>query len=139
MPIAYWQDSYCTGNSQIDEEHQQLFAIVNTLHDAVLVGADTPILQDILEHLASHTINHFQTEDNLMIAANYPGYDRHKQTHDNLTNKVVNLINKFRHQDPIITPDLTQFLAEWLAHHIKGEDQKMIQFLQSRQKELAAV
>lgn len=132
MPIAYWQDKYYTGNSQVDEQHQQLFDIVNSLHDAVVIGEDSQILQKILDHLASHTIAHFQTEEKLMLAVDYPGYDRHKQTHDHLTSKVVNLLQKFRDRDITVTTEITQFLTEWLTHHIKGEDQKMTQFLQNK-------
>ncbi|MEI6065040.1 MAG: hemerythrin domain-containing protein, partial [Pseudanabaena sp. ELA748] len=63
----------------------------------------------------------------------YPDYDRHKQTHDHLLSKVDNLLLKFRDRDTrVITTEITQFLVEWLAHHIKGEDQKMIQFLQAK-------
>lgn len=131
MTIAYWQDSYYTGNSQVDEQHQQLFDIVNSLHDALIIGEDFQVLQKILDHLASHTIAHFQTEEKLMIAVNYPEYDRHKQTHDHLIAKVANLLQKFRDRDATVTTEITQFLAEWLAHHIKGEDRKMVQFFQN--------
>jgi hemerythrin len=65
-----------------------------------------------------------------MIAANYPEYKRHKQIHDRLASKVFTLIKKFHDHDHNITTEVTQFLAEWLSHHIKGEDQKMIQFFQ---------
>ncbi len=133
MPIAHWQDNYNTGNTRIDDQHQQLFDIVNSLHDAVEIGEDFQILQKILDHLASHTIAHFQTEESLMLTTNYPEYDRHKQIHDHLTAKVVNLIQKFRNCDATVTTDITQFLTEWLTHHIKGEDQKMIRFFQNQE------
>ena len=129
MPIAYWQDRYCTGNSQVDDQHHQLFSIVNSLHDAMENGEDSQTILNILDHLASHTIAHFQTEEDLMIAANYPEYNRHKQIHDRLTSRVVKLIQGFH--DCTITTEVTQFLSEWLSHHIKGEDQKMIQFFQN--------
>ncbi len=131
-PIAYWQQEYVTGNSQVDGQHQQIFEIVNALHDAVITKKNVYRLQDLLECLANHTIEHFQTEESLMMAVDYPDYDRHKQTHDNLVAKVDNLLLKFRDRNTkVITTEITQFLTEWLAHHIKGEDQKMIQFLQN--------
>ena len=46
--------------------------------------------------------------------------------------KVVSLIENYRNHDGTVTTEITQFLKEWLAHHIKGEDQKMIDFFQSR-------
>ena len=131
-PIACWQQDYVTGNPQVDGQHQQIFEIVNALHDAVVTRKKLYILQELLGYLANHTIEHFQTEESLMMAVDYPDYDRHKQTHDHLLSKVDNLLLKFRDRDTtVITTEITQFLVEWLAHHIKGEDQKMIKFLQN--------
>lgn len=130
--IASWHDEYCTGNEQIDQEHQELFELVNALHAAMLQGADHSSLKAILDHLASHTIDHFKTEELFMLIYDYPGYERHKQAHDKLTTKVVTLIHQFQQGQAELDVELTQFLAEWLGHHIKGEDQKMIQFFQGQ-------
>lgn len=132
-PIAFWQQEYSTGNSQVDGQHQQLFEIVNALHDAVVTRKDTYTMQVLLEALANHTIEHFQTEEALMMRVDYPDYDRHKQTHDGLLSKVDNLLLKFRDRNTeAVTTEITQFLTEWLSHHIKGEDKKMIQFFQNQ-------
>jgi hemerythrin len=132
-PIACWQQEYITGNSQVDRQHQHIFEIVNALHDAVVTGKSVDILHEILEFLTNHTIEHFQTEESLMMAVDYPDYNRHKQTHDHLLCKVDNLLLKFRDRNTeVITIEITQFLTEWLTHHIKGEDQKMIQFFQNK-------
>lgn len=131
-PIACWKQEYHTGNRQVDQQHQQIFEIVNALHDALATGKNLYILQELLGYLANHTIEHFQTEEALMMAVNYPDYDRHKQIHDHLLAKVDNLLLKFCDRNTaVLTTEITQFLAEWLAHHIKGEDQKMIQFFQN--------
>ena len=132
-PITCWQQEYNTGNSQVDRQHQQLFEIVNALHDAVVTKKNVYTIQELLEALANHTIEHFQTEEALMMRVDYPDYDRHKQTHDGLLSKVDRLLLKFRDRNTeAVTTEITQFLTEWLAHHIKGEDKKMIQFFQNQ-------
>ncbi|MBD2176022.1 hemerythrin family protein [Pseudanabaena sp. FACHB-1998] len=131
-PIAAWHTAYETGNLEVDTQHQELFEIVNSLHDAVITSRDFSVLQEILNCLTNHTVEHFHTEEALMMSANYPDYERHKQIHDYLIAKVVNLLHKFRDREASITTDITQFLTEWLTHHIKGEDQKMIQFFQNK-------
>jgi len=131
MSIACWRNEYCTKNQQIDHEHQELFQIVNRLHDAMLRREDQSVLKGILETLAIHTIEHFQTEEAMMQSHHYPGYGRHKQAHDGLKVKVALLLQKFDHSETAITVGLTSFLTEWLVHHIKGEDQKMIQFFRT--------
>lgn len=128
--IAYWHPDYETHNQQIDEQHQELFEIVNALHRAVL-NNHVDAIQGILERLARHTIEHFQTEENLMLAMEYPDYQRHKQSHDNLLGKMQKILLKVGDRHIELTTEITQFLTEWLAHHIKGEDQKMIEFFQN--------
>jgi hemerythrin len=132
MSIAVWKTEYLTGNLQVDQEHQQLFEIVNTLHGAILQKANYSELQSIFNHMASHTVAHFQSEESLMLAKNYPGFDRHKQAHDGLLTKVKTLLQQLDQQDLPPSVKLTEFLTEWLAHHIKGEDQKMIQFFRQQ-------
>ncbi len=131
MSIADWRDEYCTGHQLVDQEHQTLFALVNSLHNAMMQQADHATLMAILNALASHTSQHFQSEEELMMQIDYPGYSRHKQSHDRLKAKVSHLLRQFNNQEIEISVELTAFLMEWLGHHIKGEDQKMIRFLQT--------
>ena len=132
MSIAVWKTEYLTGHSQVDQEHQQLFEIVNSLHDAILQEESYSVLQKIFNHLATHTIEHFESEEALMLAKAYPGFHRHKQVHDGLLAKVNALLQQLDQQELPPSVKLTEFLTEWLAHHIKGEDQKMIQFFRQQ-------
>lgn len=134
MTIAVWQTEYLTGDLHVDQEHQELFEIVNSLHDAIFRAAPYSVVQGIFADLATHTVKHFQTEERLMQTSNYPGYDRHKQSHDGLVSKVKTLSQQLDNQTLPLSVKLTEFLAEWLAHHIKGEDQNMIRFFQAQIK-----
>lgn len=130
--IAHWQDEYLTGDARIDLEHKVLFDMVNDLHAAIQTAASPTQLQTMIRKMAEHTTEHFQHEEALMQAHDYPGYSRHKQVHDNLLEKVSRLLTQFDRQDTVLSDNLTEFLTEWLAHHIRGEDQNMIEFLRNR-------
>ncbi|NER79349.1 MAG: hemerythrin family protein [Leptolyngbya sp. SIO1D8] len=132
MTIAHWQEDYVTGDTRIDQEHKTLFDMVNALHDAIQASAEPAQLQTLISTMASHTVEHFQHEEALMRAHHYLGYDRHKQVHDRLLAKVTRLLEQFDQQDVVLTDNLTEFLTEWLAHHIRGEDQNMIRFLRTK-------
>jgi hemerythrin len=132
MTPALWRDEYCTGDARIDNEHRALFGLVNDLHAAMANAASPAQMQAILTTMANHTIEHFQHEEALMVARNYPGYQRHKQVHDNLLAKVQTLLTRFNSDNSPLSADLTAFLTEWLSHHIQGEDQAMIRFLRSQ-------
>jgi len=132
LTIAPWRDEYLTGDARIDQEHQILFAMVNDLHGAIQTAASQTRLQALMQAMADHTAEHFQHEEALMQAYQYPGYGRHKQVHDNLLGKVSRLLAQFDQQEPVLSDNLTEFLTEWLAHHIRGEDQNMIAFFRDR-------
>lgn len=128
MTTIQWQDSYSTGNDRIDREHQLMFEIVSQLRSAMENGESMAVITQRLETLSQHTIAHFAHEEALMQSRRYPGYDRHKQSHDNLIKKLDKLLRNLQTNDQLDLRELTNFLADWLGHHIKGEDWKMIVF-----------
>lgn len=133
MAIAQWQDEYSTGHREIDQQHLALFAIVNTIHAAALEQCpDRPWLQQQLQDFAAQAEAHFAMEEDLMRAYNYPNYEIHCNTHLALTAKVRQLLLKLDTQTPCTPDDITQVLADWMIHHIRGEDQQMIRFLRSQ-------
>jgi len=69
MPIAFWRDEYCTGDPIIDRQHQELFRIVNKLHDAMLEGHGSDVLGSTLDELTTYTNEHFDYEESRMRAA----------------------------------------------------------------------
>ena len=128
MPLAYWRDEYRTGNSLVDDQHQKLFQIVNRLHDAMLQGHGRDVLKKTLNNLTHYTLEHFKTEEQLMLTHAYPHYDEHKSRHEELKTKVLSLIANFEVSSSLAI-EVSHFLTEWLIHHIKGEDQKMIRYM----------
>lgn len=131
MPLACWRDEYRTGNHLVDHQHQQLFEIVNSLHEAMLQGHGREILGKTLKSLAHYTLEHFQTEEQLMLTYVYPHYAEHKGRHEELKTKVLALIANFEASSSLAI-EVSHFLTEWLIHHIKGEDQKMIRYLREK-------
>ncbi len=67
-----------------------------------------------------------------MLKYNYPDYEEHKKTHDELTGKVGDIAEKFANGDRFVTIELSHFLTQWLLHHIKGHDLPMIKFFQEQ-------
>ena len=38
MSIAVWDDRYKTGHELVDKQHQELFPMINRLHDAIMAS-----------------------------------------------------------------------------------------------------
>lgn len=134
LVFAKWTPEYYTGNKKVDEEHQKLFEIVNKLHDAMKKGHGKDVLKQTLDELIKYTIQHFTDEEFFMLSKRYPRYKEHKKIHKDLTDKVKDLRAKFVSGDVNMNIELLHFLNQWLAHHIKGEDFKLFQYLKEQEK-----
>lgn len=129
MAFLDWSDKYSLGVAEIDEQHQNLFNLVNKLHTAVSEGADQSTHGDILNELIDYTVYHFETEERLFKEKNYPEYDVHKQQHDDLTRQVLELQTKFTEGSATISFEVLDFLSQWLKEHTTGSDQKFTSFM----------
>ena len=133
MPLAVWKDAYRTGDEIVDGQHQELFALINRLHDAIVAGRDRMDIASRLDQLGVQVSSHLQAEEKVMLAHGYPGLAAHKAKHDLIGSSVAKVIDDFRSGRAVLTIALSRFLADWLRHHLDGEDKAMIDFMQQRQ------
>ena len=131
MPIAVWDNSYKTGHELVDKQHEELFRMVNGLHDAIVANKGKEVLGPTLQELAKYTIEHFRDEEALMASIQYPLLPTHKAKHDALTQEVAQLLEKFRDGKLVLSMTLSSFLAKWLQHHIKEDDIALIRYLKT--------
>jgi hemerythrin len=135
MAIAEWSEEYRTGHKEIDTQHQQLFALVNQIDQAVSLEQQPKAqLQALLETFHRQAKVHFDLEETLMEAYQYENIEVHKGTHRALVGKVQTLLDKLAEADAYIPREVTQLLADWMIHHIKGEDRQMIRFFQAQNR-----
>jgi hemerythrin-like metal-binding protein len=130
MPLIAWNDSYKTGDATVDGQHQELFRMVNTLHDAIISGKGKEVVQPTLDGLAKYVGTHFGHEEKLMQAKDYPGFAVHKAKHEDLTKQALKIIEDYRTGKTQLTISLSRFLADWLRTHIDIEDKAMIKHCQ---------
>jgi len=138
MDIAIWDDSFKTGHNIVDTQHQELFKMVNQLHAAIVGGHGKEVLIPTLQKLASYTIEHFRSEEELMTAACYPALAEHKKKHEDLAREVGDLMEKYQSGKAVLSITLSNFLANWLRHHIKEDDIALVKFLKNQNKAAAA-
>lgn len=132
MAFIQWTDKNKVNIREVDEQHQRLFDILNRLHEAVSQGKEQGELFAILDELIDYTVYHFQTEENLYVEHEFPGYEEHKAEHDKLTGTAVELQGKLREGSATISFELLDFLHAWLMEHTLGLDQEMGPYLNER-------
>ncbi|MBA1445907.1 MAG: bacteriohemerythrin [Chromatiales bacterium] len=123
-----WSDSLSVGIEEIDEQHKILVNLINRMHQAIHERHGSDVVKVILAELADYTRIHFAVEESLMRILNYPGYDEHKEIHDELLGHVVELIEKVESGKTAIGFELLHFLKTWLTKHIMEEDMQYTGF-----------
>lgn len=122
MAYMNWSDDLSVGVSEIDEQHKNLVAQINALHDAMRSGQGKEALEKILGELAAYTRYHFGTEEKYMQRFGYPAYAAHKAEHDAFVAKVADFQAAYASGRLGLSIDVMKFLRDWVATHIKGND-----------------
>lgn len=123
-----WSDQLSVGIEEIDEQHKVLIALINRMHEAIGQKHGSDVVLDILTELADYTKIHFAVEESLMRILGYPGYEEHKDIHDELLEQVVELQQKVTSGNTAISFELMHFLKSWLSKHILEEDMQYTGF-----------
>lgn len=130
MPLFNWGSQYETGIFVIDVQHKKLVEAINNLHDAMKEGKGKDKAQSILDFLVDYTVQHFNTEENLMKQKNYSDYTNHKFAHDKLVKEVAEMRSRYI-EGKVLPMQLSGFLTDWLKNHILNTDKKYVPFLKN--------
>ena len=130
--LIQWSDEYLIGFEAVDDDHRELFKIINDL-DAKLHGvtnvADCDI-SDELDYFARYVKEHFDREEVVMRDNGFSHMSHHLLQHTNIRRAIVALRKIYAEQPELIDPGrLTNFLAGWLKNHILREDMEYKPFL----------
>lgn len=128
MPLVLWDNSFSVNVKEIDEQHQRLFDLINSLYEAMKKGQGKEILPKIIDELFHYVEKHFSTEEKYFDKFNYPESESHKLEHYNFLKKVSEFKKSYEASQIGLTIDIITFLQEWLVRHIKVVDKKYSAF-----------
>lgn len=130
--IAQWRSQYETGDPLIDSQHQSIFSAINALNGAMIVGQGETLIKDTLQLIEDYTVLHFDSEEQFMLRHHYPQYEEHKAAHQAFRERVSSLIESYTQNPQGLVIKLSHLLTHWFIHHIKEEDQRMINFCKGK-------
>lgn len=135
--MAYiWSETLETGDPQIDQFHQDLFASMNNLLKASSVGQGGTKVDETLDFLNNYIFTHFDKEETLMAESDYPDYYIHKKAHDTFKKTVHSMVREYDKSGTSISliAKLNSVISSWLISHIQRDDMKFAHYLRSRNK-----
>jgi hemerythrin len=134
MGMFEWSDSYSVDYPDIDNQHKRWFQLAHELHSAVVTRKGKEVLSQTLSNLVAYTKGHLASEERLMLTHGYPDYPAHKDQHEALTAKLVQLQRDFETGRATVLMEFLQFFKVWLAHHISVVDNRVGAYLNQKKR-----
>ncbi len=123
MSLITWTEAqHGTNVGFIDDEHKELFDLLNKVYDDATGGAARSQVGESLDALIGFVVNHFAHEEKEMLANDYSGYDRHKEEHVKLLEICGGLQTAFHAGEAEVTVEVGNMVKDWLDHHIPTFD-----------------
>src|ERR1700689_907265 len=94
MALFTWNDSYSVKVAVCDQQHKNLFDIINRLADAMRMGKGDEVVSKTVGELLQYTRTHFQQEEALLKRANYPQLAPHQEQHKKFVADIEALIRQ---------------------------------------------
>ena len=118
--LISWSAAFSVGIKIIDDQHKELFALVNDMFNHVVgdAQAESVYFKQVIQKAVDYVKVHFSTEEKIMLHANFPGYSEHKKAHDTFVLTVVEKVKDFEAGKKFTLLEFTQFLKEWILTHI---------------------
>ena len=112
--IIEWREGFKIGVSQADQEHRQLFELVQALNLASVEQGVAKLLESVAIH--------FSNEQDMMERSGYPALEQHVKLHEEFAAQVAEFLAAENCWSDQRVNDLRCFLDKWMIGHIMTHD-----------------
>ncbi|MHC4698404.1 MAG: bacteriohemerythrin [Planctomycetota bacterium] len=137
MVFFEWDDSYSVNVEEIDEQHRDLFQLINEMHDVVMNdrktrGTVTSMVNElrtmaaVLDELVAYAADHFSTEERCMRECCYPELAQHRKEHEDFADRIQAFKRGLDEGEAIRPHEILTFLKDWWRQHIMNVDKKYV-------------
>lgn len=126
MPVT-WDLTMATGVAQIDEQHRELIARLNTLLEAMQKGRGKDEIGKLIAFLADYVNKHFADEEAEMERVKCPAAVANRIAHQQFVKRFTEIRDRFNKDgtSPKLIIDVQQALLDWFVAHIRTIDTKL--------------
>lgn len=124
-----WRQEWNCGNDEIDEQHDKILQIANDLITKIYAGASHNECMDMIKLFLEYAVNHFATEERILMEIEYDGLIAHIKKHEYLTNKAIYLKECYEKKELQPSAFLSFIIDEVVVEHLTKEDTKFFALL----------
>jgi len=119
-----WKPEYSVNVVDLDNHHQKLFNILNTVYENVMNSREVDCVYPLIDELSECTTSHFSTEEQHMREKEFHEIDAHITKHREFTHTIETLKTQYNGNNLEVAKELIILLGNWLLHHVLTEDKK---------------
>lgn len=137
-----WKEKYRIGVPLIDSQHEELFRrvteFVETLRSPGEWNQKSEKVNETLDFMKDYVITHFHDEEAYQREIGYPEFEEHRKIHNDMVRYVgeVAAQNERGDCDERLMQQFAGKLLAWLINHVAANDQKIAQYVKSREESL---
>lgn len=125
--MYHFTDDCLIGVEAIDNEHRELFRIINetqALLDNQILSDKYDHIIEMVDRLQQYAEEHFRHEEEYMESIRHPELNLQKRQHLFFCDKINSITNSFSsdHEQQAVLEDLLHYLVTWLYRHIISSD-----------------
>jgi len=128
-----WREKMTIDDGVIDQDHRHLIDIINRFENAAKDGLTLSEGLEILFALKFYASTHFKREEQLQRLIDFPFYDSHKREHEELIEKLSQIIDELKMSQEssynTVARHTAVLLREWLVDHVLHSDLRMKVFV----------
>lgn len=119
MPEIKWSERFSVGVREMDEQHERLIEMINSMQGK----SDAGTVFDIVMRMFNYADVHFQTEEKLLRSRGYSELDQQIRQHKEFLAKTTDFSGR-NFAEPAACAQVASYLRDWLVRHILEEDMK---------------
>lgn len=132
MDLIEWSDGYSVGIESIDQQHQKIINLINSLAENPDNLSNSKVVSALLNEMISYALEHFNFEEALLKENGYPDFDNHHAKHVAYSKKIGNLCAASMSHTKVTPEELKENLCDWWIQHILKEDMAYSKFFNER-------
>lgn len=119
-----WNSSFSVNVKELDEQHQNYFAIVNRIYKALDSEEIGEELLRILDQLGGYAHYHLATEEEYFSKFDYTDKTKHIQEHNAFREKIQQMTKEYKLGDKEALLKVANFAKDWMMNHILRSDKE---------------
>lgn len=123
VSLMKWSDDLLIHIDELDDQHRNLFLLINRLIVHKRTNGPREELLDLLHVLSAFAQTHFRSEDHHMADTRYPLASEHHKEHQTFTTSIQHFMRDYEKGDEDLSDNLLLFLRGWWTVHVSESDQ----------------